>query len=360
MILDILQITNLRNINTAHLSFHPHLNIITGANGSGKTSFLEAIYLLGSGHSFRAREISALVTHQRDILTVFAKTTNGERVSIQKSAHLPTVARLNGAPCLTSSELAAFLPSQIFYQDIFQLIDAGPAVRRSLLDWGLFHFEPGYHELWKDYRRVLKQRNSLLKQRTGLSPLIPWNKKLSELAENLHDLRARYFRELVVKFNLIINELTDVKCTLNYYKGWDKKGEGKALGDVLNASYESDSLRQFTHYGAHQADLAVECDDFKAKHFLSRGQQKIVLFALKFAQAQFLSKTCLFLIDDMAAELDEEHINRLMQYMSTIDGQFFITARESDLRTLKLTGTNHSCFLIENGSFIHHDVSRGT
>jgi DNA replication and repair protein RecF len=355
MILDSLQITNLRNIKTAHLTFHPHINIVTGANGSGKTSFLEALYLLGSGHSFRAREISALVTYDKDMLTVFAKTRSGDRVSIQKSTQLPTIARLNGAPCLTSSELAAFLPSQIFYQDIFQLIDAGPAIRRSLLDWGLFHVERGYHAIWKDYRRVLKQRNSLLKQRAKSQQLIPWNSMLSDLASQLDTLRSRYFEQLVIKFNYILSVLTDVTCTLNYYRGWDKKDEGKSLVEILEASYESDSLRQFTHYGAHQADLSVECDDSKAKHFLSRGQQKIVLFALKFAQAQFLSNSCLFLIDDMAAELDEEHLSRLMHYISSVDGQFFITAREVDSWAFKLSDSDYARFVTCSGVFKAHD-----
>ena len=346
-----LQITNLRNILSARLSFHPQLNVITGSNGSGKTSFLEGLYLLGSGYSFRTRDVSALVAHNQDVLTVFAKTDTYQRISIQKSPLHPTIAHMNGEPCLRRSELASFLPCQVFYQDIFQLIDAGPSLRRGLLDWGLFHVEPEYHLLWKDYRRVVKQRNSLLKTKVSNQQLLPWNKMLAELASQLDAYRSSYFNRLATEFDAIISQLSQLDCTLNYYKGWDKKNEGKNLEEILQATYQSDCLRQYTHYGAHHADLLVVSADYKVKHFLSRGQQKMVLFALKFAQAKLVEKSCFFLIDDMTAELDDEHIHRLMRYITSSKGQFFITARQSDLHLLNLLPGTFTHYLLDKGLF---------
>ena len=242
-----LQITNLRNITSARLIFHPNINVISGVNGSGKSSFLEALYLLGCGHSFRTRDVSALISHKKDALTVYAKADDGQRISIQKSLDIPTVALLNGLPCTARSELASFLPSHVFYQDIFQLIDAGPTVRRELLDWGLFHVEQSYHSLWNNYRRVLKQRNSLLKQKSSIQQVLPWNSKLAELANKLDVYRAQYFQRLVVEFDKIIRQLTNVHCTLQYYKGWDKKNEAKSLEDILFSHWQSDCVRQYTH-----------------------------------------------------------------------------------------------------------------
>lgn len=344
-----LQITHLRNISSARLSFHSHINIISGINGSGKTSFLEAIYLLGSGHSFRVREIGAMVSHAQETLVVFGKTDSDQRVSIQKSIHFSTKARLDGQPCLASSELAAFLPCQIFYQDIFQLIDGGPALRRGLLDWGLFHSVPGYHLLWKDYRRLLKQRNSLLKQRPTLQELAPWNSALNDIALPLDAMRYEYFQRLLLEFQVIIQQLTEMDCRLDYYRGWDKKNEGKSLLDSLNASHDMDSARQFTRYGPHQADLAVICKGFSIKQALSRGQQKMVLFALKFAQAKLLTKPCIYLIDDLTSELDSCHIKRLTEFIKTIDGQFFITLRENDLSEVVFPEQYH--FSLAKGLF---------
>lgn len=345
-----LKITHLRNIHSAHLLLHPRLNIIAGANGSGKTSSLEALYLLSSGHSFRTREISALVTQGQELLTIFAKSDDSQRISIQKSQHLSTIAQLNGQPCLSSSQLAAFLPCQVFYQDIFQLIDAGPALRRSLLDWGLFHVKHDYLTLWKDYRRALKQRNALLRQRAAASQLLPWNKLLNDIAILLDDYRSAYFQQLVVIFNRIVKQLSGIDCELHYYRGWDRKNEGKSLLDVLTASYDNDLSRQFTHYGAHQADLFVISTVFKAKHFLSRGQQKVVLFALKFAQAELVKKDCLYLIDDLSAELDEEHTNKILEHIDTMQGQFFITTRP-DSYSENFLRYNHHSFLLQKGVF---------
>lgn len=326
MSLSFLQIQNLRNIKSARFNLDPHINLIIGPNGVGKTSFLEAIYLLGSGHSFRTREIKPLVARESETLTVFARTYDEQSISIQKSLALPTQVRLNSYSCHTSSELAYFLPCQVFYQDLFQIIDAGPSVRRSLLDWGLFHVKHPYHLLLKDYKRALKQRNSLLRQKAKESHFEPWNLIIADLALKVDEYRLNYMSQLEVEFNKTLAQLTDFDCTLHYYKGWDRKGLNKSLSAILKESYQLDIQRQFTQYGAHQADITIECSNSKAKLYLSRGQQKIVLIALKLAQTKLMDRNCLFLCDDLSSELDNEHLKRLFSLISQSKGQFFITA----------------------------------
>lgn len=330
MILNELHIHNLRNLHALRVQLHPHINLITGLNGSGKTSFLEAIYLLGNGHSFRTREISNLVSYQQPALSVFSKTADEQTVSISKSLSAATVVKINGAPCLASSQLAYLLPTQIFYQDIFQIIDSGPAVRRSVLDWGLFHVEQPYHGIWKNYRRALKQRNSLLRQQAPMLQLSPWDNLLSDLANQLDEFRSRYSLTLNERFQSILKTFTDLSCHLNYYKGWDRKQEGKTLRSVLEGTLDMDRQRQYTHYGAHHADIMITIDDHKARSHLSRGQQKMVLFALKLAQAELLLHHCIHLMDDINAELDPTHLSRIMDYIKTTKTQFIITSNTSE------------------------------
>ncbi len=331
MTLKVLYLENVRSLVKIRTSLHPHINIITGVNGSGKTSFLESIFLLGCGRSFRTRESESLISHGADYLTVYAKTIDDQMLVIRKSLRSPTIMRINDSPCKAASELARFLPTQIFYQDIFQIIDSGPSVRRSLLDWGLFHVKQNYFDVWKNYRRALKQRNSLLRHRASVKELIPWNIILSELSHEIDVMRQEYIINLNEQFQKVLSDLSDIQCHLHYYKGWDRRGENKSLDVVLSESLMVDLQYQYTRYGSHQAELMFSSGERKLKHYLSRGQQKIVLFALKIAQAQLLNRFCIFLIDDLFAEFDSKHSQRLMTCILETKGQFFITCHESSL-----------------------------
>lgn len=325
MILADLKIHNVRNINSLHLSLHPQFNLISGTNGTGKTSILEALHLLSCGHSFRSREISPIISHHRQELTVFARSTDKQTISIQKSTTAPTRIKLNNQYCSTTSQLAYALPCQVFYADIFQIIDAGPGVRRSLLDWGLFHVKPCYLQLWKEYKAVLRQRNALLRSKAPYSHFIPWDKQLVQLAYQLHNLRNEYFDQWMVQFNNVLKELTPVPCFMNYFKGWDRKNLGKLLEDILVANFSQDQQRGYTQFGAHQADINIEHSSGKAKQTLSRGQQKIVLIALRLAQGNLLNNDCLYLFDDFSAELDPMHQQRVLQLLTNRSGQYILT-----------------------------------
>lgn len=353
-----LHIHNLRNILQARIHLDPHINFIIGNNGSGKTSFLEAIYLLSSGHSFRNRDIVSLVSHQQQQLTVFAKTCDEQTLSIQKSNHQTTIAKINGTPCLTNSELASFLPCQVFYQDIFQIMDAGPAYRRSLLDWGVFHVEPNYLSVWKNYKRSLKQRNTLLKQKASKQLISPWNQQLSIFSDLLHVFRQRYLDQIKEKFEICLAKISSIECQLSYYKGWDRREDGFSLEQILEKNYESDCLRQFTQYGAHHADILFQYEFGKAKSILSRGQQKMILFALKFAQAQLLSDKSIVLIDDLTSELDQVHVDTIMNLIQDMDCQTYISIRKGDNLIQPTSFTSSQCLYMEEGQI--NSVPRGT
>ncbi|MGL5743441.1 MAG: DNA replication/repair protein RecF [Legionella sp.] len=351
MILTELRIHHLRNILSAQLALNSRFNFVFGSNGSGKTSVLEALYLLSCGHSFRSREISPIISHEQSSLTVFARAQQQETISIQKSSSEPTQIKLNNQFCASTSQLAYALPCQIFYSDIFQIIDAGPSVRRNLLDWGLFHVKQNYLAIWKEYKKVLKQRNALLKRHAPYSHFILWDKQLGELAFQLDQLRAEYFISWECEFKQVLSELCELDCSLKYFKGWDRKHSGKELQELLIDCFDSDKRKQYTQYGAHQADILIEINHNRARQFLSRGQQKIILIALKLAQANMINSECLYLIDDLPAELDELHQKRLMTYLSTRKGQYVITST-----------TNPAVLIdhINDDSFTIHHLNEGS
>jgi DNA replication and repair protein RecF len=322
-----LQIHSVRNIQHANLTLHPTFNIIYGANGSGKTSLLESIHLLSTGFSFKTRETKPLIRSGDPCLTVFGRLFSEETISIRKNAAGPTQVNLNAQVCNNNSALARFLPCQVFYQDIFQIIDAGPAVRRSLIDWGVFHVKHAYHDVWRQYRHVLKQRNALLRQHPKRKHIVPWDHQLASLATQLHVFRSQYCVDWKQAFEAILPQLSNIECRLEYYRGWREKTDN--LEEILTEQFESDCQRQYTQSGPHQADIRITTNDFSAKQGLSRGQQKIILIALKLAQGQLIEKACLYLFDDLTSELDHHHIYSLCECLKSIRGQKIITVLES-------------------------------
>lgn len=360
MILSDLKIHHLRTVSSAHLQLNPRFNFIIGPNGSGKTSILEALYLLSCGRSFRSREIAPIISFDQERLTVFAQSTNDSTISIQKAKNAPTQIKLNNQFCFATSELAYTLPCQVVYADIFQIIDASSSIRRSLLDWGLFHVKPQYLVLWKEYKRVLKQRNALLKLASNYDQFLPWDNQLALLAEQLDSMRQDYFKLWHKEFLEVIALLTSTPCKLTYYKGWDRKQTGKPLQELLFEHFSSDKQRQYTQYGAHHADLVLDSYDLKAKQILSRGQQKIILIALKLAQGRLIKQDCLYLFDDLPAELDEIHQNNLFNYLHNHPGQYIITATSQLVQEQSIPDAHKKSFTITSGRTYLNDVSRET
>lgn len=345
-----LQVTDLRNIREARIALHPRWNFFWGANGSGKTSVLEALYLLGTGHSFRTRETASLVRAEQSQFTVFARTFDEQTVSIQKHRTQPTQVRINQTPCTSASSLAHFLPSHVFYQDIFTIIDAGPAARRSLLDWGMFHVKPEYHALWKSYRHVLRQRNCLLRSQASPAEFVPWDAELVAIAHALDALREAWCREWADAFVGMLETLTPLRCRLRYYRGWDRKNQGLSLDTVLKQHFEADRARQYTHYGSHHADLVLQSDDINPRQGFSRGQQKTVLYALKLSMAAILQKeNGIFLLDDFASELDFAHQDRLLKQLDALAGQFFVTSTQPEILAPAALSLDACQFVLNNG-----------
>lgn len=329
MIIKEIKIHQLRNLSFAHLSLNPRFNFLIGPNGSGKTSLLEALYLLSCGHSFRSRELAPLITQGLSLLTVFAATPDQETISIQKSCSQATQIKINHQLCTTTSQLAYFLPCQVLYAELFQIIEAGSAVRRKLLDWGLFHLQPQYFKLWKEYKKVLKQRNALLKTHAPYAHFIPWDQQLNALAHELDYWRKEYFERWKIRFYEVLEQITDCTCRIHYFKGWDKKQRGKALDETLAEHFQGDKQKLYTQYGPHQADIFIESKDMKAKQTLSRGQQKMIVIALQLAQGALLDRHCLYLFDDLPAELDKLHQKKLLQYLAKQRGQYVITSLDT-------------------------------
>jgi DNA replication and repair protein RecF len=329
MIIQLLEVCQFRNLHYVRVEPSSKLNLIYGDNGSGKTSFLEAIHYLGLGRSFRTSFSDCIVENKHDKLSIFANISD-RQVGVEKLVSGSTRFRMSGKDLNSVAELARILPIQLINTDIYELLNNGPKYRREFIDWGVFHVEHSFLALWKDLRRVLKQRNLAIKMRAPKNEIKLWDPLLVELTNKMTPIRTKYIEELKTVFFEILDELIPSdNFTLSYYSGWD---EDKRFDSVLDEALEADIRLGYTQYGPHRADLDIRFSGTPVKDFLSRGQQKVFVYAMRLAQGLLLSKTmdkrCVYLIDDLPAELDEKKRKILSNFLMKLNSQVFITSIE--------------------------------
>lgn len=334
-----LQLSQFRNFTQLNLQPTTGINLFIGANASGKTSILEAIYLLSFARSFRSSRLNNLINHSAVNLSVFGIFANQDglttRLALAKektSSNL--VFSFNGKKPSSLAEISNFLPLQLINPDVFLLLDGAPQERRNFLDWGVFHLDSSFIEYWRRYAKALKQRNALLRfKKSSNLELQSWEQELSFSGARITVSRQAYLEQLQPFFTeYLALLLPEIKIEIKFSQGWDKS---LSLDEYFLANRPKDLEQGFTQGGAQRADLRIYAEGFLAKEVLSRGQQKLVVSALKLAQAKLLqettSKSCIFLIDDLAAELDAQHREVFCSLLEDLGNQCFITSVDADL-----------------------------
>jgi DNA replication and repair protein RecF len=323
------RLTTFRCFHEVELELSSRRNYVFGPNGAGKTSLLEAIFVLGRGRSFRTRQMRRLVQHGSDAFAVFGEVdVDGAKRRLgvaYRAARLEK--KIDGQPAAGMAELAAILPVHAIDPTIHTIIEGGPSERRRFLDWGVFHVEPGYLDAWKRYRRVLSQRNAVLKQAANLDEVRPWSNALAEAGTVVDASRERYLARLSPFVSELGRRLLDRSLTLDYRRGWDRD---KRLEDALAAAESRDRQNGTTEPGPHRAEIVLRVDERRVQDEASRGQQKLTAAALILAQVALESadrplRTCL-VIDDPAAELDAESLERLLAALADLSAQLVFTA----------------------------------
>ena len=327
-----IQLQGIRNLKNTRLSPHPKLNMIIGANASGKTSLLEALHFLGLGRSFRTSQAAKVLTRGCSQFILFAEV-NGSKLGLRWQRGTGLEIKRKGEHVHSLSVLPMQLPLQLITPEAGILVSGGPKERRSFIDWGVFHVEPLFHALWKRYRRLLKQRNAAIRIKAPKSQVAIWDKEYVSCAEQIAQFRCDYIESLIPEIEKYASRfIPELNMEFSHYQGWS---EDRTLLEQLNDSFERDINVGFTQLGPHKADLKIKCEGVLAAHHLSRGQQKLLVCALRLAQGIHLqqsvqSNNCLFLIDDFSSELDNERQALLADVLQKSGAQLFITGICSD------------------------------
>lgn len=340
-----LKITGVRSVGHASLEFGSRLNLIHGPNGSGKTSILESVFLIGRGRSFRTRHTDQLIARGGSNLQLFAQTIHpAHRLGFEYRRDESYTARLDGNDVRSLAELPGAFFVEVIDPEVHRLVEGAPGERRRWLDWGVFHVEQGFLEHWLRFSRALRQRNAALKQ--GQDPGA-WDGEISAHGEQVARQRSLWFETVKPFLNEAIHQLARLDVELSYYRGW---AADRSLAEALHDGVERDRARGATQVGPQRADVHLRVGGKAARESLSRGQQKLVAAAMVLAMLQRLRQQQVapptLLLDDPAAELDSARLASLVHMVSDLDCQLIITSLDPDLR---LFGQPEKVFHVEQG-----------
>jgi len=355
MSFDLFRANDLRNLTNCEIRPHERVNLIHGKNGSGKTSILEAIYILCRGKSFRDRQLVNVIQRGKQQFTVFGikqKNQNKTKIGLSYSKEGAKV-KMDGEIVNKLSTLVKETPLHIITPKSQEIIENGSSIRRRFVDWGVFHVEPSYQQFSARYQRALIQRNRALRELPKTAAI--WDRELIDSGEKIQEFRNNYFKILKSHFFNKLDLLNiDVDVDMNFNKGWSLE---KPLEKVLQESLAGDIRRKYTRYGPHRADIKFGVNNRELDKWSSRGQMKLITYCLFSAQAsviKYLSeKESVLLVDDFAAELDKENIKKITSFFNELENQTFLTTTDD---SLSLPAASGKMFHVERGALFEVGV----
>lgn len=350
---DSLRIQGLRCLRDVAVPLGEGIHAFVGANGAGKTSVLEAAFLLSHGRSFRSGMKEALLQRGQARLSVFAQLSHDEgrtaRVGLGREGSR-WEARIDGTAA-PLGQLVGECAVVCFEPGSHALIAGGAEERRRFLDWGVFHVEPAFLPTWRRYQRALKQRNTLLRAAApvGDGLFAPWEYEMAQAAAQIDAYRSAYLDalrpDLAASATAMLPELGHVE--LRYRRGWPEEAE---LLDLLAASRGRDMARGHTSIGAHRADWSMGFEFAPLREHLSRGQEKLAALSCLLAQASLYAtrrgEWPVICLDDLASELDLAHQAAVVQQLAAVGAQVLVTGTELPGA---LQGLPHRLFHVEQG-----------
>lgn len=329
VIIEQLEIKHLRCIEEMVLNVSSGFNLILGGNGAGKTTVLEAIYLAGRGRSFRHADAGPLIRRGEEqgevVLRTLEPGSNRRSVIGVRRSTQSLRCRINGEEVRKRSTLAENLPVQWIGSQPQLLLDGGPEVRRRFIDMGLFHVEHGYLAHYHAFNRALRQRNAALRAGSS-SDFVAWEHAIAGGGEYLTERRLVFVDQLMSNVGEILSGwMPGVELSYRYRIGWP---EGEALQDALARRREADLRAGYSTVGPQRADLAIKVGGTAIEKTLSRGQQKLVVFAFHLALRDSMlgagRSTPIVLIDDLDAEFDRANRTKVIDALVERNAQVFL------------------------------------
>ena len=365
-----LHLKQFRNIRDQKLQFNPEFNFIFGKNAQGKTNVIEAIYYMAELKSFRTSNRYDLIAHNETFASLAGEFQKDE-LSWDISIHLADSGRkvlLNQKAPKNRKEYYELIPLILFEPRHIYLFRDSPSKRRDYLNRALYLQDAGFLKMMRDYEKIISQKNKVLKERMDPSLVDVWNEQLVQLGADIIHLRCQWFAELKERLALEYEQLShtgetfrlDYKLAQNLNAEWEGV-DVPSVADIQQAlqakllekrSAELD--RRESMVGPHRDDFVAFFDERHVGQYGSQGENRSAIIALKLAQLKMFSqkfqKTPVFLLDDVASELDESRCQYLYSYLRDENTQVFLTTTENQIGQHQEYAGHASSFMVEGGS----------
>jgi DNA replication and repair protein RecF len=339
-----LSLTNFRSYADRTIALDPHITVVVGPNATGKTNLLEALFVLATTRSFRAKD-PELIHHGQDFYRVTATTSQGElALGYQNTDKGREKRAQRDGVKQTLVQHLSHLQTVLFEPNDLQMILGAPDRRRRYLDFILTQTNPQYISILHRYRRVLQQRNRLLSDWRGeTNELFAWNIKLAELATDIDNQR----RAVVSHITMVAEELyTSIaglqeQLSFTYHSSANPNDFTSDFLAKLEDNLHRDIGAGFTTIGPHRDDFEITFKNSQVVSVASRGEMRTIVLVLKLAELQYIEqqtqRSPILLLDDVFSELDEDRRTFLIKTLDRY--QAIITTTDGD--TARQLGSSH-------------------
>lgn len=329
MIIKSIKLFNFRNHTEYSLVCKDKTSLILGENGSGKTSVLEAIYILTRGKSFRATD-PEIIKRGAEFYRIEMEYSNGETSIATYDGNTKTFLimgkKSRRLPKKSKYPVVLFQPSDL------NLISHSPSRRRDYFDHIFSQFDEKYNEALLKYEKSLKQRNELLKNDyLTKEAIFSWNILLAKYGTDLFTYRQKFIQEINSRLTDIYRSIAENSDQIEIvYKTEIAATDDNKYLQTLEQNFQKDTYLGHTSFGVHRDDYIFQFNGEPADGSASRGESRSIILALKFIEAELIyQKTHLkpiILLDDVFSELDETRRKCLVKNFQ--DNQVIITSVE--------------------------------